>query len=97
MDTVVEEGLSGADDQAVAAAARREWRMLLTLDLDFSGIARFAPGTHPGIVVVRVPEPRPSLVIAALTGVLARHSLDDLTCCIVIAQLGGVRVRRPLE
>jgi len=50
VDTVVDEGLGGADDDAVAAAAKREGRMLLTLDLDFSDIARFAPGTHPGIV-----------------------------------------------
>jgi predicted nuclease of predicted toxin-antitoxin system len=97
VDTVVDEGLGGADDDAVAAAAKREGRMLLTLDLDFSDIARFAPGSHPGIMVIRVPEPRPSLVTAALTGLLARHSLDDLAGCTVIAQLGGVRVRRPAE
>jgi len=95
VDTVVNEGLGGADDNAVAAAAQREGRMLLTIDLDFADIARFAPGSHPGIVVIRVQEPRPSLVIAALTGLLARHTLDDLAGCTVIAQLGGIRVRRP--
>ena len=95
VDTVPDEGRSGADDDAVASAARRERRMLITLDLDFSDIARFAPGTHPGIVVIRVAEPRPSLVTAALTGLLARHQLDDLAGCTVIAQLGAVRIRRP--
>jgi len=95
VDTVVDEGLGGADDEAVAAAANREGRMLLTLDLDFADITRFAPGSHPGMVVIRVPEPRPSLVTAALTGLLARHSLDDLAGCTVITQLGGVRIRRP--
>lgn len=94
VDAVVDEGLGGADDDAVAAAAQCEGRMLLTLDLDFSDIARFVPGSHPGIVVIRVPEPRPSLVTAVL---LARHSLDDLAGCTVIAQFGGVRVRRPAD
>ena len=97
VDTVVEEGLGGAADDQVAVAAKREGRMLLTLDLDFSDITRFPPGGHPGIVVIRVPEPRPSLVTAALTGLLARHSLDDLAGCVVIAQLGAARIRRPLD
>lgn len=97
VDTVVDEGLVGADDEAVAAAASQMSRMLVTVDLDFSDIARFPPGSHPGIVVIRVPEPRPSLVTTALTGLLARHSLDELTGCTVIAQLGGVRVRRPTD
>jgi len=97
VDTVVNEGLGGADDDHVSAAAKREGRMLLTLDLDFSDITRFPPGNHPGIVVSRVPEPRPSLVTAALTGLLARHSLDDLAGCVVIAQLGAARIRRPVD
>jgi predicted nuclease of predicted toxin-antitoxin system len=97
VDTVVDEGLGGADDGDVAIAAQREGRMLITLDLDFADIARFPPGSHPGMVVIRVPEPRPSLVTAALTGLLARHQLDDLVGCTVIAQLGGVRVRRPTD
>jgi predicted nuclease of predicted toxin-antitoxin system len=97
VDTVVDEGLGGTDDAHVAAAAHRETRMLLTLDVDFSDITRFPPGGHPGIVVIRVPEPRPSLVTAALTGLLARHSLDDLAGFVVIAQLGGIRIRRPRD
>lgn len=97
VDTVIDEGLGGADDDMVAAAARREGRVLLTLDVDFSDIARFPPGSHPGIVVIRIPEPRPSLVTAALTGLLARHDLAELAGCTVIAQLGAVRVRRPAE
>jgi len=60
-------------------------------------IARFPPGSHPGVVVIRVPELRPSLVRAALTGLLARHSLDQLAGCTVVAQLGAVRIRRPVE
>jgi len=94
IETVVDEGLGGADD-AQAAAAHSETRMLITLDLDFSDITRSPPGSHPGIVVIRVPELLPSLVTAALTGLLARHSLDDLAGCVVIAQLGGIRIRRP--
>jgi predicted nuclease of predicted toxin-antitoxin system len=95
VDSVVAEGLGGADDGVVAAAAQREERMLLSIDLDFADITRFPPGSHAGIVVLRVPEPRPTLIRAALTGLLARHRLEDLARCTVIAQLGAVRIRRP--
>jgi predicted nuclease of predicted toxin-antitoxin system len=96
VDTVVDEGLGGADDNSVANAARREGRMLVTLDLDFADIARFPPGSNPGVIVIRVPEPRPSLVTVALTGLMARYDLNDLSGCTVIAQLGNVRIRRPI-
>ena len=95
VETVLGEGLGGADDHAVAARAQRESRMLATLDVELGDITRHQPGSHPGIVVIRVPETRPSLITAALTALLARHNLDDLAGCIVIAQLGAVRIRRP--
>ena len=34
--------------------AQREGRILITQDLDFSDIRKFQPGTHYGIVVVRL-------------------------------------------
>jgi len=93
--TVVEEGLSGADDSVVAAAAASEQRILVTLDREFADIRAHPPGTHPGILVVRLDTPRPSHVRAALSGLLTRHRLEDLAGCVSIVQLGSVRVRRP--
>jgi predicted nuclease of predicted toxin-antitoxin system len=37
----------------VAAAARRERRVLITLDRDFSDIRAYPPNDHAGIVVLR--------------------------------------------
>jgi predicted nuclease of predicted toxin-antitoxin system len=37
----------------VAAAARREGRVLVTLDRDFSDIRAYPPNDHAGIVVLR--------------------------------------------
>ncbi|HXN49947.1 MAG TPA: DUF5615 family PIN-like protein [Bryobacteraceae bacterium] len=53
-DTVAEEGLAGADDTAVAARARAEGRVLITLDLDFANIQAYPPLTHAGITVLRL-------------------------------------------
>lgn len=52
--TVRGESLAGRDDRTVFAAAVRERRVLITQDLDFSDLRHFKPGTHPGIVLVRL-------------------------------------------
>jgi predicted nuclease of predicted toxin-antitoxin system len=49
-------GLRGHSDDDVFARAKLEERLLLTADLDFANALRFPPGTHPGIVVLRVPD-----------------------------------------
>jgi len=36
------------------SAARRDERFLITQDLDFSDIRQFKPGTHPGLLLVRL-------------------------------------------
>jgi predicted nuclease of predicted toxin-antitoxin system len=52
-DTVAVEGLLSQSDEQVGEAAKREGRMLLTLDLDFSEIRKYPPGSHPVIVLFR--------------------------------------------
>lgn len=51
--TVHDEGLAGANDAVIAEVARREGRVLITLDRDFSDIRAYPPGDHAGIVILR--------------------------------------------
>jgi len=55
--TTQEEGLRGAPDQQVWEAAQKESRFLVTQDLDFSDSRRFAPGSHAGVLIVRLHTP----------------------------------------
>jgi predicted nuclease of predicted toxin-antitoxin system len=55
-DTAIDEGLRGHPDENIWRAAQAEGRFLITQDLDFSDSRRFAPGTHHGILVVRLPD-----------------------------------------
>lgn len=57
VDTVVQEGLAGAEDPQVWRVAQEEGRFLITQDLDFSDLSDFAPGSHNGIMLVRLREP----------------------------------------
>ena len=51
--TVAEEGLAGAKDETVLQACVAEDRVLITLDLDFSDLRAYPPGSYPGIWVLR--------------------------------------------
>jgi predicted nuclease of predicted toxin-antitoxin system len=57
VDTVPAEQLAGMPDLDVWAAARAAGRLFITQGLDFSDVRQFAPGSHPGILVVRLREP----------------------------------------
>jgi len=52
-DTVDDEGLSGAEDGAIADRTRSDGLALLTLDLGFSAIRSYPPQHYSGIVVLR--------------------------------------------
>jgi len=53
-DTVPQEGLAGRDDARVWEATQETGRLLITQDLDFSDVRRFKPGSHHGILLVRL-------------------------------------------
>jgi predicted nuclease of predicted toxin-antitoxin system len=64
-ETVQEENLAGADDDVIAGAVRREQRVLITLDLDFSDIRTYPPEHYSGIIVLR-PKAQDKIAIMAL-------------------------------
>ncbi|WP_437494952.1 DUF5615 family PIN-like protein [Sorangium sp. So ce1014] len=56
-DSVQQEGLQGSPNAGVWAAAQADKRFLVTQDLDFSDLRQFAPGTHHGLLLVRLADP----------------------------------------
>jgi predicted nuclease of predicted toxin-antitoxin system len=56
-DTVEDEGVNGKPDEIVWERAQMDGRFLITQDLDFSDIRKFAPGTHHGILLIRMRDP----------------------------------------
>lgn len=95
VDTVNAEGLTGAPDVDVLAAASGDGRLLLTLDRGFGDVRAHPPGTHAGIVVLRTSSQDPAMVKDALRAFLASGELGDLAGCVVVVRGHLVRVRRP--
>ena len=57
VDSVLLEGMKGEPDDVVWRAATNAGRFFITQDLDFSDIRQFQPGTHPGVLIVRLRQP----------------------------------------
>lgn len=82
--TVAEEGLTSRPDAEIWSAARREGRFLITQDLDFSDIRQFQPGTHPGLLVVRLREPGAVALAARVSAALRATSIESLAGCLSV-------------
>jgi len=95
VDTVQGESLVGFPDEAVFRAAGASGRMLFTQDLDFSDIRKFRPGTHPGLVLIRLRDPNRRRIIERMRQVLQTESIDGWSQCFVVIGGTKLRVRNP--
>lgn len=95
VDTIPEEALGGADDAAVWEAAQAEEAFFITQDLDFSDVRQFAPGSHSGLLLVRLTVPSRKALIDSVEQLFTREAVDEWVGCFVVATGLKVRVRRP--
>ena len=96
VDTVPAEGIGGKDDDIVWHTAQTDRRFLVTQDLDFSDVRKYAPGTHHGLLLVRLPQPGRTALLERIASLFRTEAVDTWSRCVVIATTRKVRVRRPL-
>jgi predicted nuclease of predicted toxin-antitoxin system len=96
-DRVTDEGLSGATDEVVWQQVCQEQRFFIALDLDFSDVRRFPPGTHPGILLLRPRSRSRQAVLDLLSKIVNEYPLESLQGCLVVADEAQTRIRRPPE
>jgi predicted nuclease of predicted toxin-antitoxin system len=94
IQTTKDEGLSGCNDFDLWNAAQREGRVLLTQDMDFSDSRRFAPGTHHGIVLIRLHSPSRLGLLERVEEVFRHERVSAWPGCFVVVTERKVRVRR---
>jgi predicted nuclease of predicted toxin-antitoxin system len=95
VDTVPDEGLTGVTDEIVWAESQREGRFLITQDLDFSDIRRYAPGTHYGLLLVRLRDPGRQALKQKVARLFQNEDVESWRGCFVIATDQKIRVRKP--
>jgi predicted nuclease of predicted toxin-antitoxin system len=75
--SVVEQELSGIDDESLLNLCKTEGRILVTLDLDFANVLRYPSEDSPGLIVLRGPNQLLSttqLLVGTLIEALSKES-----------------------
>ncbi len=96
-DTSPQENLIGANDPKLWKAAQAAERFLITQDLDFSDIRHFAPGTHFGLLLLRLDHPSRRELIERMRQILQTEDIESWARCLVVATEHKIRIRRPME
>jgi predicted nuclease of predicted toxin-antitoxin system len=95
VDSVADEGLQGRPDSDVFAAAQRNERFLITQDLDFSDVRVFAPGSHHGLLLLRLMRPGRLALRHRLHTLFRDEDVESWSGCFVVATEQKLRIRRP--
>jgi predicted nuclease of predicted toxin-antitoxin system len=95
VDSVPQEALTGQPDAKVWDATQIAQRFLVTQDLDFSDVRRFSPGTHQGILLVRLSNPSRRHLIERIHGVFSVEAVETWRQCFVVVTDLKIRIQRP--
>ncbi len=95
VDTVTQENLSGCSDFDRWNAAQKEQRFLITQDLDFSDVRKFTPGTHFGLLLVRLRSPDRRSLIRRIRDVFEHENVETWAGCFAVVTERKLRVRVP--
>jgi predicted nuclease of predicted toxin-antitoxin system len=95
IDTVQAEGLTGRDDNTIWHRVCEETRFFITQDLDFSDIRQYGPGTHPGLMLVRLHEPGREALLARIIDVFRTEPVKTWERCFVVVTDLKIRIYRP--
>jgi len=97
VDTVPQEGMAGYTDDRLWPTVVAAGRFFVTQDLDFSDVRRFVPGTHPGLMIVRLPAAGRQELLDRVSSVFEHEAVVTWDGCHVVVTSHKVRVRRPTQ
>jgi predicted nuclease of predicted toxin-antitoxin system len=89
VQTMLEEGLTGTVDSDIWHAAQSEERFLMTQDMDFSDIRKFAPGSHQAILLLRLHSSNQAAILSRLTDVFKMKTPKRGGCFVVATETQG--------
>jgi predicted nuclease of predicted toxin-antitoxin system len=92
--TTAEEGLAGKTDAEIWSASQSESRFLITQDLDFSDLRRFAPGSHHGILLVRLHSSDWRNLCDRVAKIFRDEDVERWGGCFVVATEHKIRIVR---
>ncbi len=93
--SVYSEGIEGCSDRQLIAKCKKEQRLLITLDNDFSNIFAYPPEKFEGIIVLRVEHQGKRAITALINKLLPvlNASEDNICGNLWIVEENRIRIR----
>ena len=95
--TVLDQHLGGNEDDKIVAVCSEENRILVTIDLDFSDIRRYPPGSNPGIWILRPSTQSIDSCVALVRHAMAFSKTESQERALWIVEPRKIRIRTPHE
>ena len=95
VDNVRMEGLNGRPDPDVWQSAQASQRYLITQDMDFSNMKKFTPGTHHGLLLLRLRLPGRIALARRVLDIFQSEDVTSWARCFVLVTDWKIRVHRP--
>jgi len=92
--TVMQEALTGTLDAELWKVVQQEQRCLFTADKGFANAQLYPPGTHAGVVLLRLPRESRAGYIQLTDSLLAGMNIESATGAIVVVTPGAIRLYR---
>jgi len=93
--TVHDERLIGHEDRQIWEAAQKESRFLITQDMDFSDSRKFVPGSHHGLLLIRLRSPNRRNLTGRIVELFQKENVGEWSGCFVVATERKIRVSKP--
>jgi predicted nuclease of predicted toxin-antitoxin system len=91
--TVADQGWRGIADRDLWRGVQAEGRWLVTADKEFADLRRYPPGSHAGVILLRLAEQSRVDYLRLAGAAVASLDLDNLAGAIVVVADRGVRIR----
>ena len=92
-ENVYQEKLNGKSDIKLSLKCKKEGRVLITLDLDFSDIRAYPLQDYPGFIILRLNNQSKENIISLVKQVIPKIKEDDLKNCLWIVDKKKIRIR----
>lgn len=90
-------GLRGATDREIAMYALKQKAILVTKDLEFGSLLLYPPGSHYGLIVLRVPfNFKTDQINRVMKNFIIKINAADLINTITVVEVGKYRSRKML-
>ncbi|MEW5920505.1 MAG: DUF5615 family PIN-like protein [Bacillota bacterium] len=92
-ETVLDERLQGATDDALINICKEEKRILITFDLDFSDVRAYPPGAYPGIIVIRLADQSVDSTMSVINKIISTFQGESPDGKLWIVEETKIRIR----